>query len=184
MAEGLNSITKVRGSQLFKLLFSPFNPPPPSILSRSVPMFRFETHRFLSSLSTLWSHSSYPVLFPSLPSRSRAFTATSRFFNMQHASHWDNTKRERGRERGRVAERGSWCRGINFWETRTRWRGGGRRMENERNNEGNRSISARRWQLHALWDNVFPVDPVLTDYFESRGENFVENLILCVGRTW
>lgn len=25
MAEGLNSITKVRGSQLFKLLFSPFN---------------------------------------------------------------------------------------------------------------------------------------------------------------
>lgn len=28
MAEGLNSITKVRGSQLFKLLFSPFNSSP------------------------------------------------------------------------------------------------------------------------------------------------------------
>ena len=93
MAEGLNSITKVRSSQLFKLLFSPFNSSPslhPFSIRADV-SFR-NTSFPLPSLSTPWSYS--PI-----PSSSRAFTETSRFFNMQHASHWDNTKRERERER-------------------------------------------------------------------------------------
>lgn len=133
MAEGLNSITKVRGFP--KLLFSSFN------LLLLDPCRCFVSRKHIVSSPSL----SAPIV---LHSPSRAFTETSRFFNMQHATRWDNTRR---------GKRLSWNELLESISERRTGRGEGRRMENERNNGVGKGKKGR-WQPHAFWDNVFPVD--------------------------